>query len=459
MKSTVEKVDATTVILTVEVGADELTAALNHAYQHIGSQITVPGFRKGKVPNRIIDQRVGRQAVMAHAVDDAVPEFYRQAVAEEKLRPLGQPDVEVTKIPEVDDAEVLEFTANVEVRPDVEIPDVAGKQIDVSALEVSDEDVETSLNHLRERFGTLVGVDRPAADGDFVVIDLSATVDGEEVDSLSGQSYQIGGGNMLEGLDEALTGLSAGESTTFTSALAGGEHAGKDAEITVTASAVKERELPEADDDFAQLASEFDTIDELREDLRTAAASGRAQQLAIEARNKLVEFLLEATEIPVPQRLVEAEINDHLEREGRLEDEEHRAEVTEQTTDAVREQILLDTIAEAEGVNVGQEELINFMVSSARQYGMDPNEFIKMMADRGQVPAVVAEVARSKGIAALLRKVKVVDADGKPVDITPFLGPEEKESTTEFIDVTDIDTEPSSDDDAETSSDDEAGDE
>src|SRR5665647_3259922 len=252
VKSAVETLDATTVKLTVEVSHDELKPSIDHAYEHVGSQVAIPGFRKGKVPPRILDQRVGRATIIEHAVNDGLPTFYRQAITEANLRPLGQPEIEVTAVPALTDADGgLSFTAQVEVRPELDLPDLAGLTVTVDDVTVAEEDVDARLDALRERFGSLVGVDRPAADGDYVVVDLRAVIGDEEIDSVSGISYQIGSGNLLEGLDEALSGLSAGETTTFQAPLAGGEHAGKTAQVTVTATSVKERDLPAADDEFA----------------------------------------------------------------------------------------------------------------------------------------------------------------------------------------------------------------
>ncbi|WP_448061163.1 trigger factor [Cellulomonas hominis] len=433
MKSAVETLDATKVRLTVEVPFDELKPSIDHAYRHIAEQVTVPGFRKGKIPPRIIDQRVGRAAVMEHAVNEGLSGFYAEAVRENKLRPLGQPEVEVTAVPGLTAAPAgeegeLTFTAEVEVRPEIEIPALDGLSVTVEGLEVTDEDVQGRLDALRERFGTLVGVDRPANETDFVVLDLVATIGDEEVDKVSGVSYQIGTGNMLEGLDEALTGLSAGETTTFETELVGGDHAGEKASVTVTASNVKARELPDADDDFAQLASEFDTLEELTVDLREQAAKIRASNQAVQARDLLLEQLLAATEIPVPQGAVEAEVTRHLESEGRLEDDVHRAEVGEQATDALRNQILLDTLAEQLEVKVNQGELVDYLVSASRQYGMDPNTFIQTVDQQGQIPAMVAEVARSKALAVALRRVSVVDATGTAVDLTEFIGTDEEDA-------------------------------
>jgi trigger factor len=434
VKSAVETLEPTKVKLTVEVTYDELKPSIEHAYQHIAQDVTVPGFRKGKVPPRIIDQRIGRVAVIEHAVNDGLSGFYAEAVRENDLRPLGQPEVEVTKVPGLvagEEEGELHFTAEVEVRPTITVPDLSEVALSIDGLEVTDEDVEGRLDALRERFGTLVGVDRPAAEGDFVVLDLVAKIGDEEIDSVSGVSYQIGAGNMLEGLDEALTGLSAGETTTFETALAGGEHAGEQAQVTVTAQQVKERQLPDADDDFAQLASEFDTLAELKDDLREQAGRIKAQNQAVQARDLLLEKLLESTEIPVPRGVVEAEIHRHLESEGRLEDDEHRAEVDEQATVALRNQILLDTLAEQLEVKVSQPELIDYLVNASRQYGVDPNTFITTLDQQGQIPQMVAEVARSKAIAVALRRVAVTDPAGAEVDLSEFIGTDEEDAAAE----------------------------
>ncbi|GAA3210735.1 trigger factor [Oerskovia jenensis] len=430
MKSAVETLDPTKVKLTVEVEYDELKPSIDHAYKHIAEQVNVPGFRKGKIPARIIDQRVGRAAVLEHAINDGLSGFYRQAVNETGIRPLGQPDVEVTEVP-LDAEGALHFTATVEVRPEIEIPALDTVKLTVEAAEVSADDIAERLDALRERFGTLVGVDRPAAEGDFVVIDLKAVIGDEEIDSVSGISYQIGSGNMLEGLDEALTGLSAGETTTFKAPLAGGDHEGKESEVTVTATSVKQRDLPEADNEFAELASEFDTIEELKADLREQVASIKTSNQAVEARDALVKYLVENTEIPVPEGAVEAEVHRHLESEGRLEDDAHRAEVVVDATNALKNQILLDTLAEQLEIKVAQNELLDYLVNASRQYGMDPNQFIQSLDQGGQIPAMVGEVARSKSLAVALRQVEVKDSEGNVVDLSEFIGSDEEDAAAD----------------------------
>ncbi len=428
MKSAVETLNPTRVKLTVEVPFDELKPSLDAAYKTIGASVQIPGFRRGKVPARIIDQRVGRGAVIEEAVNDALPRFYGQAVEESQIRPLGQPEVDVTSVPDPTSGGELAFTVEVDVRPEVELPDFATLAVDVDDVQVADADVEAEITGLRQRFGTLVGVDRAAAEGDFVSIDLAAEIDGEQIDAVTGVSYEIGSKNMLDGLDEALEGMSAGETKNFEAPLAGGDREGQHAQVTVTVGSVKERELPELDDEFAQLASEFDTLDELTADLRgKAERAGRLQQ-GIQARDAVLDALLDATQIPVPPALVEAEVHSHLEGESRLEDDEHRAEVTENATKALQTQFLLDAIVEKEQLQVSQPELIEYLVLSAQQYGMSPDAFAKAVDEAGQVQGMVAEVARRKALAVVLERATVTDASGDVVDLEA-LRPQDDDET------------------------------
>ena len=432
MKSTVENLDPTRIKLTVEVPYEELKPSLDAAYKEIGSQIQVPGFRRGHVPAQVIDQRVGRASVIQEAVNNKLSDFYRDAVAEADRVPMAQPEVEVTELPNVTGAQGgrLGFTAEVTVRPQLDLPDLGAIEVVVDAVEVGDEDVNSELDSLRARFGSLRSVEREAGAGDFVTIDLKAVIDDEEVDSVSGVSYEIGKGNMLEGLDDALSGLRAGESTTFTTRLAGGEHAGEEAEVTVTATAVKERELPEADDDFAMEASEFDTIDELREDLRRQVAERRAGDQAIAARDALLENLRAQVSFDVPADVVDNEIKQHLTAEGKEEDDEHAEEIREDVTASVRDQILLDVLAESLEVGVGQDELIDYLVQTAQQYGMEPAQFMQGAQKAGQIPAFVAEIARNKSLAMALRQVTVKDSEGRTIDLTEFIGSDELDAAS-----------------------------
>lgn len=432
MKSAVEKLNPTRVKLEVEVPLEELKPEIDKAYKSIANQIQVPGFRKGKVPSRMIDQRVGRGYVIETAINEGLNGYYQAAVLENELIPLSRPEVEISEVPDPEKNEgQLKFHVELDVRPTVELPDYKGLDIEVDAAATSEDDVQAQLDELRGRFGTLKAVDRPTADGDYITIDLAASVEDEEVDSATGLSYLVGSGTMLDGLDEAVIGLSADEDATFTTALVGGEHAGKDATVKVKVTAVKERELPEANDDFAQLASEFDTMDELMEDLKRVANESKITEQGVQARDKVMDRLVEIIEVPVPESVIEEQVashfGDHGDHQHEQEDDhdtpEHRAEVRENTERAFRNEVILDAIAEKEEIGVEQGELIEYIVQASQQYGIDPNQFAQMLDQQGQVSMMVGEVRRRKALAHVLELASVKDTDGNEVDLTSFVRP------------------------------------
>ena len=434
VKSTIEKLSPTRVKFTITVTAEELKPSIAHAYEHIAEDVQVPGFRKGKVPAPLIDQRVGRGAVVEHAVNEGLDTFYRAAVVEHGVKALGRPSADITQWPnEKDFSGELVVDVEVDVRPEFDLPSLDGLTIEVEAVEIDDAAVTEELDRLRARFGTLVTVDRPAAKGDFVELDLVATIAGNEVDRATGVSYEVGSGELLQGIDEAIDSLTAGEETTFASELLGGDHAGETAEVTVKVTSVKERELPEADDDFAQIASEFDTIAELRESVKARVGEQSVFTQGTKARDILVEQLLEKIELPIPASLIEDEVHRHLEGENRLEDDEHRAEVTEASEKQFRTQFMLDAFAEDLGVKVSQDELTQYIVQSASQYGMAPQEFIQALDQGNQIPALVGEIARNKALALALGKVKVVDSNGATVDLSAFTAFADEEEAEEAV--------------------------
>ncbi|RZQ60453.1 trigger factor [Amycolatopsis suaedae] len=444
MKSTVEQLSPTRVKINVEVPFDELKPNFDRAYRKIAQQVRIPGFRPGKVPARVLESRIGRAPVLDEVVNEAIPAKYMEAVRAGEVRTLGQPDFEVTKL---EDRDVLEFTAEVDVRPDIELPDLEGIEVTVDDVELDEAEVDTELENLRARFGTLAGVERPAENGDFVSIDLSATVDGEDVPdaATTGLSYEIGSGQLVDGIDEAIIGANAGETKTFTTKLVAGEHAGKDAEVSVTVQSVKVRELPEADDEFAQLASEFDTLDELKEDLRTRLRRMKTMQQGVQARDKVLDHLLEGTEVPIPEKVLEAELEnrkhdaihpfDHdedafaksLEEQGRTL-EEFEAESRTEAEKSVRTQLLLDTIAEKENVEVNDAELTERIIYQAQRFGVSPDEYVQRAQQSGQLGAIFADVRRGKALAGVVRKAAVTDSAGQAVDLTELFGNEEDDS-------------------------------
>lgn len=436
MKISVRNLEPTKVKLTVTVEPEELNPYLDAARKEIAKQVNVPGFRKGHVPGKIIDQRIGFAAVAGEAVNDAVPELYSKALDEKKIRPMAQPEFDVQDVPQsANDETKLKFTATVERRPDIELPEIDGLEIAISKPEVKDEDVDKRLETLRQRFGTLVGVDRPAAKGDFANIDLTAEIDGETVDSQEGVSYELGSNTMLDGLDEALDGLSAGEETTFEGTLEAGEHEGQKATVKVKVNSVKAEELPELNDEFASEASEFDTLDELKADIRKAAAQDAEGRQATEARDAFIAKLQEGLEIPVPKGVKANMVEEQL--KGMTPDpekatKEQKAQAEETVEKDLRDQMVLDALAEELDVQVSQSDVFNFLASIAQQYGMDPNNFIQAIIKNGQLGSAVQEVGRSKGLLVGMRAVKFT-ADGEVVDLSAFLGEAAEDEESESV--------------------------
>jgi trigger factor len=437
VKSTVEQLSPTRVKINVEVPFDELKSDFDRAYKKLAQQVNIPGFRRGKAPARVLEQRLGRGVVLEEVVSGAVPAKYAEIVSAEDVHPLGRPEIEVTKI---EDGDHVAFTAEVDVRPKIEMPEFTELTVSVDDIEVTDAEVDEQLDGLHSRFGALLAVERPAQEEDFVVLDLSSTIDGEEIAELAttGLSYQIGSRELIEGIDEALLGAEQGEQRTFTTTLAAGEHAGQQAEVTATIREVKERELPAADDDFAQLASEFDTIEELRADLRTRLSRAKAMQQGAQARDEVLKALLAAAEVPLPEKIVEGEYEsrkhdalhafDHDEQRlsSWLEKQGHTAEEFEndlRTTarETVKAHLVLDAIADAEEVSVDDNELSERIVYQAQRRGMSPNDYAKQAQESGQLGAIYADVRRGKALISVVRQAKVTDASGNPIDIDALI--------------------------------------
>ncbi|GLZ37746.1 trigger factor [Actinokineospora sp. NBRC 105648] len=438
MKSTVEQLSPTRVRINVEVPFDELKPNFDRAYRKLASQVRIPGFRPGKAPARVIESRIGRAPILDEVVNEAIPAKYLEAVNAAEVKALGQPDIEVTKL---EDGDHLAFTAEVDVRPEITIPAYGEFSVTVDDLELADAEVDEQLDELRARFGTLTGADRPVETGDFVSIDLSATVDGQDVEEAktSGLSYEVGSGELIEGIDDALVGASAGETKTFKTTLVAGEFAGKEADVAVTVQTVKVRELPAADDDFAQLASEFDTIDELKGDLRERLTRVKKMQQGVQARDKVLDALLETVEVPLPDKVVEAEVesrqhdavhsfdhdqdklNEFLATQEKTR-EEFDAEVLADAEKSVRTQLILDSIAEAEQVSVDDNELTERIIYQAQRFGVSPDEYVQRAQQSGQLGAIFADVRRGKALASVVRQAVVTDASGNKVDLSELFG-------------------------------------
>ncbi|HEY9313986.1 trigger factor [Williamsia sp.] len=452
MKSTVEQISPTRVKLNVEVSFEELEPDFARTYKTMARDIRIPGFRPGKAPAKLIEARVGRDAVLAQVVNDAIPAKYSEAVESSEIKAIGQPEIDLS---ELEYGKSITFTAEVDVRPEIDLPDYSTLEVEVEPIAVDDDAVDEQLEALRARFGTLTGVDRPVADGDFVSIDLSATIDGKEVEeaATTGLSHEVGSGELIDGLDDALIGLSAGEEKVFKSTLVAGDHSGDEADVTVKVVSVKERELPEVDDEFAQLASEFDTVDELKADLRERVARSKKMGQANAISEALVAKLVETVEVPLPEAIVAAEVDGQIHQvvhslnhddeafERLLEDqgttrEKFEAEAREGAEKSVKTQLLLDAIADQQETEVAQDELMQQIMFQAQRYGMQPAEFAQQLQQAGQVGAIYAEVRRSKALSSIVNEITVKDTDGTVVDTDEFFpkqeaATEDDESTNE----------------------------
>lgn len=415
MKSTVETLSPTRVRLDVEVPYAELGKYVDAAYKKVAATVNIPGFRKGKVPNAMIDQRVGRGAVLDQAINEAIQDFYVAAARENEVLVVGRPTVDVK---EFVDNEKLNFSIEVNVRPEVTLPDFSKITITVEDVVVTDADIDEQIDELRARFGTLNTVERAAKSGDFVTIDLTARIDGQEVDGGKANeiSYEVGSNRMIDGLDEALVGMNTGDTKTFTTQLVG-QKDGETGDVEIVVKAVKERELPALDDSFAKLASEFDTVAELRADFADRLKRIKSMEQGTQARDLLVEKLLADLDIPVPDEIVLDEVNDHLEGEGRQDDAEHRAEVDGQVRASIKSDFLFDSIVKAEQIQVNEIELTEYLIRMSQRYGMGPEQFAQELQKAGQISQVVAEVTRAKALASVLARVSVVDKSGNKIDL------------------------------------------
>ena len=415
MKSTVETLSPTRIRLDIEVEFSEMSSHVADAYKKVATRVNIPGFRKGKVPAAMIDQRIGRGTVLDEAINAALPDFYGKAAREHSVAVLGRPVVDVK---EFVDNEKLLFTVEVDVRPDVKLPDFSTITIEVDDLVVSDADVDEQVEELRTRFGTLTSVERAVAKGDFATLDMDAFINGKSVDGGQANdiSYEVGSDRMIDGLDDVLIGMSAGETKKFETQLVG-QAEGEKGEVEVTVKAVKERELPPVDDAFAKLASEFDTLAELKADFVVRLGRVKKMEQGTQARDFLVKKLLADLDIPVPDSLVELEVADHLEGEGRSEDAEHRAEVDGQVRSSLKSDFLFDAIVQAEDIQITEMELTEYLVRTSQRYGMAPEQFAQELQKAGQIAQLVSEVTRAKALASVLERITVKDASGNVIDL------------------------------------------
>lgn len=443
MKTTVDKLSDTRVKLTVNVPFAELDQEIDQAYAAIAQQVSIPGFRKGKAPRQLIDARFGRGPILEQVVNDMLPSCYEQAVQSEDLKVIGQPDVDISKI---EDKDFVEFTAEVDVRPEFEVPDFSEISITVPAIKAGEEDVDKALEDLAERFGELKDTKRKMKTGDYAIIDITAEVDGEKIEEASteGLSYSIGDDNLIKGLDTALRGMKTGEDNEFTSTIQSGEHKDEEATFKVHVQQTKERKLPDMDDEFAQMASEYDTIEELREATKTEVEESKKAEQAGQIRDEVLKAALADVDFELPQSVVDEQAHAQLhqilgqlahdekalaqllEAQGTSR-EEFDQQTREQAEESVRTQIFLDAVAEKEEPEVSQQELSDHILFTAQSYGMDPNQFIQQLQSNGQIANLFSDVRRGKALAAAICRTTVKDEEGNDVDVEQYFGEVEED--------------------------------
>lgn len=447
MKTTVDKLSDTRVKLTVNVPFAELDQEIDQAYAAIAQQVSIPGFRKGKAPRQLIDARFGRGPILEQVVNDMLPSRYEQAVKENDLKVIGQPDVDISKI---EDKDFVEFTAEVDIRPEFEVPDFSKISVTVPALKADEEDVDKALEELAERFGELKDTKRKMKTGDYAIIDITAEIDGEKIEDASteGLSYRIGDDDLIKGLDTALRGMKTGEDNEFTSTIQSGEHKDEEATIKVHVQQSKERKLPAMDDGFAQMASEFDTMDELRESTKTQVEETKKAEQAAQIRDEVLKSALSEVEFELPQSVVDEQAHSQLhqilgqlahdekalaqllEAQGTSR-EEFDKQTREQAEESVRTQLFLDAVAEKEEPEVSQQELTDHILFTAQSYGMDPNQFIQQLQSNGQIANLFSDVRRGKALAAAICRTTVKDEEGNKVDVDQYFGEIEEEDAAE----------------------------
>jgi trigger factor len=416
VKSDVETLSPTRVKLTIEVPFDELKPSLDAAYGRIAQNVNIPGFRKGKVPARIIEQRFGRGAVLEEAVEDAVLKAYEQAVRESEITPLARPDINVTGL---EDGAALAFTAEVDIRPEFDLPDFSTITVTLPSAEPSIDDIAQQVEALRMRFATLSEVDRPAVAGDVLLVDIAgATEDGDPVEDLTGKalSYELGTDGMLPGFDDAVGGASKGDIVVLDFTPQNGDWSGINLKASITVAGVRERVLPALDDSFAQLASEFDTVAELQDDIRTQLRRMRQQEQVNVARNSVLESFA-AIEIPLPEALINAQVAAHFE-DGHEGEENHRGEVEAGARLEMTSQFILDKVAEQEGLSVDDVDLQGWFRDSAHRYGMTPDQLAHAIVEANQLPFAYLEIRRTKALSVVLNQVSIVDSEGAGVNLS-----------------------------------------
>lgn len=441
MRTSVETVDEVTVRLTVEVGPERVRPAFDRAARELAAQVAIPGFRPGKAPRRLIEQRVGQGAIARQAMDAAIGELYAEAVRTESLDVVAPPEVDVERF---DEGSGCLFTATVEVLPVVSVADHVGIAVTHPDWEVAEADVDDQIDSLRERFAEVEVVDRAAAEGDLVTIDMRVTVAGEELEDarVQGALYQVGSGGVTPTLDAELPGRVAGDTVSYTEALPAGypEHGGRDADFSVDVVDVREKRLPDPDDDFATTAAGFDSIAELRADVRSSLRRRRILAARHELRARVADAYVSRVEVTVPPSMVEGEVGERLHQLEHqastyglsLEDlmaaegltlEQHTATLREQAASSVRAKVVLDALAGALQLPFDAADLDREIVRHARLNDVEPERIADIIREQGTLPVLVGDIMRRKAIDVLVAEA-VVDG-GPPTELLIELGLED----------------------------------
>lgn len=438
MQTTVEETDKHTVRLTVEVDPERFGKDLDRAYRKVAQEVRIPGFRKGKVPRRIIDAQIGKEAVLGEFLEDSVPAYYREALRENELAPIAEPDIDLQQ---VEEGKPFVFSVVVEVRPRLQLEDddYKGLEVERPSVEVTDAEVDDLLGSLRERFAELETVQRPAARGDYVVIDLRATVHDQEVPEATRPDflYEVGAGEFTGALDEQLEGKRAGEILKFNAELDQrfGERAGQEVSFQVLLKEVKGKNLPAADDAFAKTASEFDTLEELRQALREQIGKNKERSADAEVRDRVLKTLVDATQVDLPETLVDEE-TEHRVQHARERAEQlgisleqllglqgtdelrFRADAREHAIRAIVADLVLEGVARKEDLQVTAEELGQEIGQLAQALGREPKEVAKSLDRSGQVVALAGDIIRSKALDVLVEHANVTPEGGATPEIT-----------------------------------------
>ena len=477
MKTLVEPLEGNKVRLSIEVDESEFEPALDAAFKRIAREVRLPGFRPGKAPRKLLEARLGVGVAREEAIREAVPGYYTDAVVEHDVDVIAQPEIDITGGQEEGP---VTFDAVVEVRPVVEVAGYGSLRVELPSPVVTEADIDEQVERMRAQYADLVTVDRPAADGDIVKIDIDGSRDGEPIEGLSasGYAFEVGLGTLVPELDENLRGASAGDHLEFS----GDDHHHDDDELdeeghaphgpidfVVDVEEVQEKVLPDLTDEWAKEASEFDTIDELRDDLRARMTRSRAAQAESNLRERTAEALAALVDVELPEPMISNEMQQRiqdlalrLQAQGlNLEQylamtgqpqEQFVESLREMANEAVQVDLALRAVALAEGIEATEDELDEEFAGVAERIGESPERVRSEFERNGQVSDVRSDLRKRKALDWLVEQVEIVDPDGNPIDRADLLAPLDDtdiEDEIEDLDIEDDSDETATDEHAE----------